>query len=163
VKYEPKKMIDGLDLMAYVLCIGDTLITDGDILIAGTDDAYCALGPFLANQIEMAVQFGAATKTIHFRRPTNFSQEFEVPSRLMYNNKPAKLHFIDALKIKTAEAVGTPTFTNNNTAVDMTCSVDDLKVAITSCELMISNRAFGRPFLGNTVRFTQLGDWLGID
>jgi hypothetical protein len=174
MRIEPQKMLKNIDLT----CFKHQFTPAQDqtknssvnqFFIAGTADSYAKLIPFFENQIDMANEFGSATREVFFKEPIEFREPLKVGA-LKFNVRDVKLQYIKFIKIKLVNAQpnspGHFNFTVQGGQINLICTVECLAEALETCKKRQQNQSHGMAFLsGDTAEIESLalGDWLGIE
>jgi len=169
MRIEPQKMIKHIDLTCFkhVFTQGQDN-SSNQFFIAGTADSYAKLIPFFENQIEMANEFGSATREVFFKEPIEFREPLKVAG-LKINTFDVKLQYIKFMKIKLVNSQPNAqshfNFTIQGGQINLICTIECLTVALEACKKRQVSSAGALTFLsGETAEIESLalGDWLGI-
>ena len=165
MRIEPQKMIKNIDLTCFkhqfALSQGQS---SNQFFIAGTADSYAKLIPFFENQIDMANEFGSATREVFFKEPIEFREPLKVAG-LKINEQDLKLQYIKFMKIKLVNSDSHFNFTIQGGQISLICTVECLTEALEACKKRQTNHSGALTFLsGETAEIESLalGDWLGV-
>lgn len=171
MRIEPQKMIKNIDLTCFKHQFTPAQDqSSNQFFIAGTADSYAKLIPFFENQIEMANEFGSATREIFFKEPIEFREPLKV-GPLKFHLQDVKLQYIKFMKIKLVNSAPNSqphfNFTVQGGQISLICTFECLTEALEACKKRQSGQsaADAMTFLsGETAEIESLvlGDWLGV-
>lgn len=166
MKYEPGKLLRNIDLTCFQHVYTPRSFENAHrIFLSGTPKAYALLISFFENQLQMAEQFGTATKEIYLKSPDKFLEPLTL-NALTFNEKKVELSFLLNLKIKLAVSLKNSEIVIDNNQLTLTITVEEIKTALDQLDQRNNNSSKGfQLFKTSTheVLCTPLGDWLGLE
>jgi hypothetical protein len=164
MKYEPGKLLRNIDLTCFQhVYTPRTHENPQKIFLSGTPKAYSLLISFFENQLQMAEQFGTATKEIYLKSPDKFLEPLTL-NALKLNEKKVELSFLQNLKIKLAVSLKQSEIVTDHNQLTLTITVDELKAALDQLDQRDNNSSKGFSLFktpSHEILCVPLGDWLG--